>query len=255
MPDSVPDGSAALKSSLGLAAFRELADGLPHVAAGAKGPDLRYVYANATFADLAGHRHAEDVIGLRATDLFSPALAELYEEQDRAVLASGKPLQEHLEVIAVPDGERRWFVTSKVRVLSDSGSVLGLFTMSVATPAIGMHADDQALLLSKGVEVVRAELSRTWRSSDLAAASQMSGALLERTVRRCYGSTPTQLVLRLRVEAAMHLLSHSEHALSDIAAACGFYDQSNFTKQFRSATGMTPGTYRSTYPLRSSELP
>jgi AraC-like DNA-binding protein len=243
----------SLASSLSLAAFRELSDGLPHVAAGAKDMDLRYLYANAAFADLAGQRSPQDVIGKRAVDLFEPGLAELYEEQDREVLASGKPLQEHLEVIGVTSEEGHWFVTSKVRVLADNHAVLGLFTMSIATPNIGMHADDHAQALAGGVKAVRQDLARTWRASDLAQTSSLPAAMLERTVRRCYGTTPTQLVLRIRVEAAMYLLSHSSQPISDIAVQCGFYDQSNFTKQFRSATGATPGTYRATYPLRSKE--
>ena len=34
-------------------------------------------------------------------------------------------------------------------------------------------------------------------------------------------------------------------ALADNDRACGFYDQSSFTRQFRSVLGLTPGAYRS----------
>ena len=63
---------------------------------------------------------------------------------------------------------------------------------------------------------------------------------------------PTHLLLRVRIEESMHMLSHGDCTLADIAARCGFYDQSNFTRQFRAATGVTPGTYRSLHPYRAA---
>ena len=37
-------------------------------------------------------------------------------------------------------------------------------------------------------------------------------------------------------------------ALGEIAAACDFYDQSSFTRQFRFVLGLTPGAYRTAAP-------
>jgi AraC family transcriptional regulator len=48
----------------------------------------------------------------------------------------------------------------------------------------------------------------------------------------------------VRVRAATRLLREQGPSLADVAAAAGFADQSHFTRQFRRATGMTPGEYR-----------
>jgi AraC-like DNA-binding protein len=39
-------------------------------------------------------------------------------------------------------------------------------------------------------------------------------------------------------------LRESRRPIGEIAAECGFYDQATFCRQFRAATGLTPGQYR-----------
>ena len=57
----------------------------------------------------------------------------------------------------------------------------------------------------------------------------------------------------LRVEEARRLLLEEPQAtLSDIARRCGFSDRSNFSKQFLSATGLTPVEWRA---ARGSKAP
>ncbi|MGC4031152.1 MAG: helix-turn-helix domain-containing protein [Tepidisphaeraceae bacterium] len=56
--------------------------------------------------------------------------------------------------------------------------------------------------------------------------------------------SPRRLLTRVRVEAAARLLRETGERLDAIAQACGFYDQAQFSRQFKSATGVTPGKYR-----------
>jgi transcriptional regulator GlxA family with amidase domain len=49
---------------------------------------------------------------------------------------------------------------------------------------------------------------------------------------------------RLRVEKAAVMLVETELPLNKIAAACGFEDQSWFSKMFKNRTGLSPGKYR-----------
>ncbi|MBR6002862.1 MAG: AraC family transcriptional regulator [Bacteroidales bacterium] len=54
----------------------------------------------------------------------------------------------------------------------------------------------------------------------------------------------------LRVEEAKRLLIEEPQAiLRDIARRCGFSDRSNFSKQFLSATGLTPAEWRESAPF------
>ena len=62
--------------------------------------------------------------------------------------------------------------------------------------------------------------------------------------RSAHGCSPGEFVRRLRVEHARRLLATTAHAVSQVALASGFSDQSHLTRQFRAATGMTPAQYR-----------
>jgi len=68
---------------------------------------------------------------------------------------------------------------------------------------------------------------------------------LARTFRRVYQTTFASYVRQVRIEFARSQLAGSA-ALSDIAFAAGFYDQSHFNRCFKAATGLTPLEYRST---------
>ena len=59
--------------------------------------------------------------------------------------------------------------------------------------------------------------------------------------------TPMQYVLRVRINASCQLLTSTGRSVAEIALACGFYDQSYFTKQFHKQLGQTPTEYRSRY--------
>ncbi|MFU8780309.1 MAG: helix-turn-helix domain-containing protein [Kiritimatiellia bacterium] len=58
------------------------------------------------------------------------------------------------------------------------------------------------------------------------------------------GQTFRQLRLALRITEAKRLLAETDMEISAIADACGFTDQSHFTRHFRHAINMTPGTFR-----------
>jgi AraC family transcriptional regulator len=58
------------------------------------------------------------------------------------------------------------------------------------------------------------------------------------------GMTPHQYVIQQRIERARILLRDPSLSISEISLACGFTNQSHFTRLFRKHTGVTPKTYR-----------
>jgi AraC family transcriptional regulator len=66
---------------------------------------------------------------------------------------------------------------------------------------------------------------------------------LARTFRRVYQTTFAAYVRQVRIEFARSQLAGSA-ALSDIASAAGFCDQSHFSRCFKQHTGVTPAAYR-----------
>jgi AraC-like DNA-binding protein len=78
---------------------------------------------------------------------------------------------------------------------------------------------------------------------DLAATAGLSRYYFLRAFRREVGVTPHAYLTGRRIAAAKALLD-GEQPLSEVALACGFYDQSHFTRAFKGCTGVTPGQYR-----------
>lgn len=208
-----------------------------------KSVDGEYLAANLAFAERAGLDGPGDVLGRRAHDLFPAELADRYEAQDRDVVSTGRMLTNELELITRPDGTVGWYLTSKSRWTDDTGSPVGLVSVSVdlRTPvdAAAPHAQ-----LAAAVDVARRRFAEQINVGELATAADMTSAQLERTARKVLGLTPKQLIMRFRLEEALRLLATTDRPLADIAPACGYYDQSAFTRHFRRVVGVAPARWR-----------
>lgn len=237
---SIPKTAVPSVDSSALRTFVDLVEGLPQVMAAVKDREGRYLYVNPGFADRVG-RAAREVVGKTVSDLFAPELATSYAKQDAEVLRTGRPLSGHLELIVRSDGGLGWYLTSKSRLVTDSGEVLGVAVMSVDLRA---HMDGAHSGLADALTEVRGRIDESWRIDEIARIAGLSTKQLERLTRKTMGLAPRSVLQRLRIEHAVHLLATTDLTSGEIAAACGFYDQSSFTRQFRAVLGLTPGAYR-----------
>ncbi len=79
--------------------------------------------------------------------------------------------------------------------------------------------------------------------ADLARLAGLSRSHFIRAFAKETGFTPHAYLVDRRFRAASRLLSRGE-APGDVAAACGFFDQSHLNRVFKARMGVTPGTYR-----------
>lgn len=79
---------------------------------------------------------------------------------------------------------------------------------------------------------------------DLADRMAMSVRNFERVFTREVGTTPSQYVLQLRVEAARRQLERTEAGLKQVAAAAGFGSADVMRRAFVRLLGITPRRYR-----------
>lgn len=227
----------------GASVLAGLFDGLPHVMFCTKDASGRYTHVNQAFADRVKRATPAEVVGLTAHDLFPPDLASSYEAQDRHVLTTGRSMRNRLEVVLRPEGTRGWYLTNKVAVADASGEVTGVASLSIdlrATSDGGAPIEPLAAV----VELVRERFAEPLTVQELAEAGDLSPLQLERRMRRVLGVSPKQFLLRVRLDEAMSLLATTTLSISDIAARCGYYDQSSLTRHFRRVVGLTPGRYR-----------
>ena len=242
MPGVPPVADPALFTNLG-PAILELLEHLPGTMFCVKDRDGRYVAVNPTFIERTNKRHRSAVLGATASELFVPELAERYEDQDAAVLATGRPLYNELELIRAPGGPFRWHVTAKVPLRDGRGDVSGVVSMS---QDVGEAAGDDPAMIALGAVVafIHANLDQPLTSAQLAAVGQCSVDTLERRTRRVFGRSPRQLVLSTRIDTACALLASGNVPLAEIAQACGFADQAGFSRTFTRLVGLPPGRYR-----------
>ncbi len=77
----------------------------------------------------------------------------------------------------------------------------------------------------------------------LAAVAGIPRVRLLRAMKRETGMTPHAWLVDRRVRAARRMLGQGE-APADVAAACGFCDQSHLNRVFKAGIGVAPGAYQ-----------
>ena len=210
----------------------------------AKDLDGTYVEVNSAFVRRTGRKSKREVIGTTAADHFTAELAQRYREQDERVFDTSEPLRDQLELIKRASGQLGWYLTTKRPVVDPaSGALVGLVSVSRDLDA---PSDENVALerLQDVVHYVRDNLAGTIRNDDLASAAQCSKSQLDRRMRKVFGVSPTQYILRVRVETAAAMLRDTDQPISAIATRCGFYDQPDFTRRFARLTNATPAQFR-----------
>jgi transcriptional regulator GlxA family with amidase domain len=87
---------------------------------------------------------------------------------------------------------------------------------------------------------------------DLANRMSMSVRNFERVFTREVGTTPSQYVIQMRVEAARRQLERTEKGLKQVASATGFGNVDVMRRAFVRLLGLTPHRYRNVAARSSS---
>lgn len=91
---------------------------------------------------------------------------------------------------------------------------------------------------------LHAEFCERLRMRDLAREAGVHPVHLARAFRKFEKRTPGEYQQHLQIRAACELLGKPEWPLAEIAAECGFADQSHFTRAFRRMAATTPLRFR-----------
>ena len=231
-----------LKSLVSPLQILDLFDQLPGIYMYVKDVHSRFVHANQVVCDIVGVAHPGMLIGKTDFDFFPPAVAAQYVEEDQRVIGSGKPLRDQVWLVPGQNGVPLWYLCNKAPLFA-GGKVVGIAGVKRPYENTGESSAGFSRLM-KVVAYVSQNYHRPIEVSDLAAHTRMSVSQLQREFSRHFGITPVRYIREVRIGVARHLLETSDKKMSQIAASCGFYDQSHFSRQFKSSTGTTPLRYR-----------
>jgi AraC-like DNA-binding protein len=221
----------------------ELFDRLPDMVFFIKDTAGRYVAVNETLVHRLGLNNKSDLLGRTTRDLFPAPLGERYLAQDLNVCRTGREISDLLELHLYPNHQEGWCITTKVPIRGRDGEGIGLVGTSrdVHSPASGSGSLQD---LAEAVRHIHEHFDQPLRVEKLAAMARMSAYQFTRRIRLLFGLTPAQLIIKTRVDTARRMLRNSEAPIGRIAVACGYCDQSAFTRQFKAAVGLTPAQYR-----------
>ncbi|OYW13518.1 MAG: hypothetical protein B7Z55_16730 [Planctomycetales bacterium 12-60-4] len=222
--------------------FRRLFEDLPEVGFFAKDEQGRFVAAASLILKWAGCTREEELLGRDDSALHSPETIREVRMDDRAVMESGQPLFNRVEMLFIAQPGSGWYCTTKRPLFDQQQRVIGI--MGVVRPYHGVLSHlPQCAVLAGVVRYIEAHYAESIPLSALVGIAGCTERQLNRHFQTIFRMSAQAFIVRHRVQAAMAAL-HTDQPLAQIASTHGFSDQSHFTRQFRAATGETPAKFR-----------
>ncbi|HYE30642.1 MAG TPA: AraC family transcriptional regulator [Methylomirabilota bacterium] len=108
-----------------------------------------------------------------------------------------------------------------------------------------MKQQQSSLRLKKLFEHIRSRPTERLSVGAAAKLAGMSPPQFMKVFKQVAGMTLVAYLNHVRLSNAMRLLRETDQSVAEIAAACGFSDQSYFDRRFKRAFGSTPKEFRS----------
>jgi AraC-like DNA-binding protein len=208
-----------------------------------KNKDGQYVVVNETLVKRCGLRTKQQLIGKRPSELQGRSLGTDYEAQDEDVLSNGASIVNQLELHMYPNRSIGWCMTNKYPLYDADNIIIGLAGVSQDLKAPDENHDDYEKLRSV-ITYVENNLHLPPSVKSLTAEADLSPYQLDRRMRRVFGLSTGQWVLKMRLDLARQQLLATDIPIVEIANNIGYEDQSAFSRQFRKATGFSPLAFR-----------
>lgn len=145
----------------------------------------------------------------------------------------------------------RLFFTAHVLLESDDNvlaadeAFLSVYNLMIQryAGAVAKAAGAEPVAVERAKELLAENLEQPLELALVADAVGLSPFHFIRVFRKATGLNPSAWVANRRIQLACRLLRQGESA-TRVGVACGFFDQSHFTRAFKSRLGVTPGEFR-----------
>jgi len=226
--------------------FHRLFDHIPGVFFFAKDSTGHTMFASRRILELYQMRDETEMLGLTDFDLNPGAMAAGYVQDDERILCGESKQIDRIELWFDRQRIPEWFLVTKLPLYDQRGRVLGVMGL-LRRPDTTERQLPVFDTVAKAVEIIRRDYARPLIIADIATICGQSLRQLQRRFQSAFGITPQEFLIKTRVLAATRLLEETRLTSGEIAAQCGFFDQSSFTQHFRARNGMTPARYRNNH--------
>ena len=211
--------------------------------------DLQGKYVKTNHFLLHNYRlsNREEIIGKTDFDIAPLYIAEQWQKDDEAVL-DGACIENRIELVSQSDLSIAWHVTNKRPLRTATHKIVGSCgTTRKLQEAV--YSDTPFYLLMPAIEYIRCNIDKPFKVATLADLTNMSVSSFERKFKNYFMDSPLRFIKKLRLNLACQKLTTTDLSIAQIAALCGFCDQSYMTKEFHRVIGVTPAEYR-LHPFR-----
>lgn len=223
--------------------FHRLFDAIPGVYFFAKNRRGELMFLCQATRDLHHIEEENSVVGMTDFDLNPADMAQAYVNDDAHIYATGEPLLNRVELWFDRDGMPDWFLVNKMPIRSRAGKIIGIMGFS-------QNYEGRTKLLApfpgiaKAVNHLRENYRENLTITALAQLVGLSPRQMERKFKAVFGVGPQRFLIKTRLMAACRALRETDQSLAEIGMACGFTDQSAFSRHFRHDLGLTPTAFR-----------
>lgn len=101
--------------------------------------------------------------------------------------------------------------------------------------------------IQQAIEQIEQDFDRDWAVEDMAAVAGLSRTHFTRRFKAETGFAPNAYLVHKRISQASVLIRESGMTINQIAYGLGYSDVAFFNRQFKSVTGVTPGSLRNQF--------
>jgi len=227
---------------LSLDGLKGLLDLIPDAPFFVKDVDLKYICGNEAMLRLCGVEDYSDFVGRSARDFFPESASRAYEALDRKVMRTRTPMFDQIHLSVRSAGPPVWLLFGRWPVVREGSQVEGVAAIARTLPSHPVLAAKYERL-ANAVEFIQSSYHQDLDVKALAQHSGLSVHQVNRDFHKLLGLTPGRYLQTVRIEAAVRQLRAGVD-IAETALACGYSDQSAFSRAFRGFAGMSPGEFR-----------
>jgi len=235
-----------LSSRSAMAGILNMFDNMPNIYFYIKDVHRRFFWMNVSLRRLLGEKEETGFLGKTDSDYFSPDLVFLYRREDDGVIATRSPVLNQPWFVPGCNDKQKWFLSSKIPLMDDHGNALAIAGLmrNLEHEYESMNPMNE---MKSVIDYIFIHYHEKISVDTLASLVFLSPRQFERRFHDLFHVSPSDFILKIRIDTAIRLLIESKDSITKIAQHCGFYDNSYFTRQFRKMMNLSPLQFRQKY--------